>query len=169
MNKEELLNSIFIHYGHRHLDRYKFHPIYNREVICKPGGGLWASLIEGYNNWIDWVIKNHFYIEERYNNKNWFKFKLKPSTKILYINNHSQLQNLPYVERNNMNTFIYDLFDFIDFEKLSGIYDAIYIQFSADSILYEKLDAWDCDTLLVFNIEKVLEIESSDDITCYKY
>lgn len=159
------MEDIYIHYGHKHLDINKFQPVYNREVVCKPGGGLWASSIIGYNNWIDWVIINHFYIEEKYNDKNWFKFKLKPDTKILYINNYNQLQNLPHIERNIMNTFIYDLVEFIDYKKLSNIYDAIYIQFSNDYILYEKLDAWDCDTLLVFNIDKVIEIDSSDNYT----
>lgn len=145
------MNNIYVHCGSKKFDINKFIKIHNIEGFVKPIGGLWASPASS-NDWYNWCKSNNFRIKKYSNSK--FQFKLADGTRLLYINDSKQLNNLPTTE----NEFLRFGFVALDFEKLSEIYDAIYVEFSADFNLYEKLCGWDVDSLLVMNPHIIQEI-----------
>ena len=77
---------------------------------------------------------------------------------MLFIDDVKQLDDLPKAENpaifENFNLFVY-----LDFEKLSQEYDAIEITLSEEKShkgefwggLYDKLYGWDCDSICIMN------------------
>lgn len=137
MNKD-----VYIHYGHNEYNDKLFKEIKNKGFV-KPTGGLWASSITACYAWKDWCRENNFRecIED-----NSFKFKLKPGTRKLTIDNHKQLLDLPNLDVPYRFTWVT-----LDFEKIKEEYDAIEVLISNDPRLYWDLYGWDCDSLLVLN------------------
>ena len=149
------MNQIYIHYGSDKFELEKFQPIKNKMLSVKPTGGLWASPIYAKEGWREWCERNNFQYCDL---KKFFVFGLKPETRVLFIDDVKQLDDLPKAE----NPAIFENFNFwvcLDFEKLSKEYDAIEITLSEEKShkgefwggLYDKLYGWDCDSICVMN------------------
>jgi len=150
-------NKIYIHYGSNEFKPELFRPVKNKMMFTKPKGGLWASPINAKESWKEWCERNDFHLELLEKS---FIFVLKPDTRVLYIDDVKQLENLPKVE----NPAIFENFNLwvcLDFEKLSKEYDAIEITLSEEKSdrkefwggLYDKLYGWDCDSICIMNPE----------------
>lgn len=153
-------DNIYIHYGNDHFDELLFCRIINRPYTNKPLGGLWSSPVESDITWKEWCEAEEF---KECDEKNSFKFKLKPEAKVLVLENKDDLVNLPRVKTDL--SYITMNID-IDFEALAKEYDAImvYVRRGKDyfSSLYHELYGWDCDTLLVMN-KKVIEVIEDEE------
>ena len=152
---------IYAHYGDTEYRPELFQPIQNREMVVKPHGGLWASIVGAEYSWKEWCEDNSFHTEEL---EKCFLFELEEAANILTIRSTQQLDGLPKAEQ---------LFDprmaeltgwvFLDFEKLArdGV-DAITVDISGDGSryrvsegLYWKLYGWDCDSTIILNKEVI--------------
>lgn len=154
-------NKKYIHYGHKNFDRDKFMQPQNITMFTKPRGGLWASPVDADFGWAEWCAENNNFRECE--EKNSFKFTLKPDAKVLHIYRVSDLNVLP------MQEFGEELRDIAmccpDFEKIvSDGWDAIELHLSEEDHtgvgylegLYWKLYGWDCDSILVLNPEVIV-------------
>lgn len=142
--------DVYIHYGSKHFNKNLFKKIKNIPFV-KPEGGLWASNIKAKYGWKEWTQDNN-YGTDKYREDNCFKFRLKNGAKILTIKNKKDLRELP---KYKVPTFDSNLFNWLDFEKLSEQYDAIEVFIDK---LYWELYGWDCDSLLVLNKDVIEEI-----------
>lgn len=151
------MSKIYIHYGSNEFKPELFKPVKNEMMFTKPKGGLWASPINAKESWKEWCERNDFRLQLLEKS---FVFVLKPDTKVLFIDDVKQLENLPKVE----NPAIFDNFKLwtcLDFEKLSKEYDAVEITLSEEKShrgefwggLYDKLYGWDCDSICIMNPE----------------
>lgn len=140
----------YIHYGHKEFIDELFEPIRERALFVKPYGGLWASRTDSTDGWKKWCEEQNFYLS-KYSDDSYFKFYLKQGTKLLVINHHEQLNDLPHIEIKKRYGFEFDELHFLDFEKIAEEYDAMEVLLSSDYQLYWDLYGWDCDSLLVFN------------------
>ena len=150
----------YIHYGSNHFDRECFMPIENREIPwIKPlwWTGMWASPIDASYGWKDWCLDNEFHIEKL---KSSFMFELKPDSKILYVRDNQELQNLKthYSIPIDENNFWAKDLCVIDFEYLYRLgYDAMEVHITTSDI-YFGLYGWDCDSILIFNPDCIVTI-----------
>lgn len=149
----------YIHYGHRHFNPNQFNEIENYEwMSTKPKGGLWASPLVAPLTWEKWCKDEEF---PYFTPDRWFKFKLKPDTRVLYVDNVEILQNLPNAPNPyGLATVYWE--KHIDFVKLKEQYDAIEISLSSCGDLYNILAMWDCDSILILNKDVIIETESSE-------
>lgn len=146
-------NEILIHYGSPKYVPHLYSEIKNGLLTNKPFGGLWTSPVNSSFGWKDWCHREHFRECSDH-----FKLKLKDNAKILRIDGKNDLNDLPVITEKGM------LFDFhyIDFEKISKDYDAIWLtekgeretSFTRPINLY----GWDCETVLILNNLKILLI-----------
>mgnify|MGYP001623704021 CR=1 FL=1 len=146
------MGKIYIHYGHKHFDPNSFVEIKNT-MWNKPAGGLWASDINAKYGWKSWCEDENFC---ECNKENSFCFKLKEKSRILTINSHNDLFQLPL--ESGVHEYINRLCLCIDFEKLAREYDAIELLLSEDRRLYYDLYGWDCDSILILNKDCIEEI-----------
>lgn len=144
--------NTYIHYGNKYFDKNKFDEIQN-DGWNKPVGGLWASRVDAKFGWEHWNEEQQFRpcLEE-----NSFKFKLKEDTRILVIDNIEILESLPKLK--GMDEWSSTI-TFLDFEELIKEYDAMELLISECGALYQIMYGWDCDTMLVFNSDKIIELE----------
>lgn len=141
----------YIHYGAKAFDPSKVKEIKNRWRFVKPEGGLWGSPVNAEYGWKDWCKDEGF---RECDPSNAFTFRLKPGAKVLTIDSVEIFDTLPRQERN----WDYGVWDeVLDFEKLARDYDAVEVLISADRGLYWKLYGWDCDSILVFRPDAVVE------------
>ena len=114
-------------------------------------GGLWASDINADYGWKEWT-ENQNFMTDRYNDNNYFKFRLKDNARVLYLKDEKDLKNLP--KNNSELTRMMKMCgtEYLDFEKLKEDYDAIEIEIDK---LYWTLYGWDCDSILVMNKEVI--------------
>lgn len=147
------------------IDPEKFRTIKNIPTRNKPSGGLWTSPENSNLSWKDFVINESFQ-ESRYLNKLTL-ITLKSDVKIYKIQNKDDYFKCPL--RDKENDFFGGLetnhskLQFIDFEKLSKDYDALWITEEALNVLgtFEILDdfvlgplyGWDVETVLLFNLD----------------
>ena len=103
------------------------------------------------SGWKDWCDDNEF---KFYNKDNAFVFTLSDNAKVLYINDTKILANLP------MQQSIIKSWLCLDFEKLSGQYDAIEVNISKCNSLYDLLYGWDCDSILIMNPDIIQEVKT---------
>lgn len=154
-------DKVYIHYGSDHFDKSLFCEIINRRYTNKPLGGLWSSPVESDITWKDWCEAESF---RECDEKNSFKFRLKPEARVLVLESRDDLANLPRVKLDL--SYITMNID-IDFEALSEEYDAImvYVHRGKDHLdsLYYELYGWDCDTLLVMNKDVIEVIEDEEE------
>ena len=148
------MNQVYRHYGNNHFDNTLVKPVKNRDTWGKPTGGFWASRVDAGVSWKDWC-ENEEYELTRLNEH--FDFVLKEETKVLKITNKSELEEL---RQEHQDWFVKPKWDFIDkpyldFEKLSKIYDAIEINAGSDRDLYFDFYGWDCDSIVIFNFRCV--------------
>lgn len=149
------MGKLYIHYGSNKFDIKKFHPIRNVQLFAKPYGGLWASPIDSPMNWENWCKRENFHLSALKQN---FTFRIRPDSKILYINNTKILDSLPKVKA--LSGFEeFQAWDCLDFEELSKEYCAIEISLSQEErndcdfwkSLYHRLYGWDCDSILIMD------------------
>lgn len=149
------MSKIYIHYGSDKFDPKKFKTIKNVMISTKPEGGLWGSPLDSEEGWKEWCERNNFRTNLL---EKFFVFSLKPGTRLLFLDEVTQLDDLPKVK----NPAIFDNFNLwccLDFEKLSEQYDAIEITLSHEKShryefwggLYDKLYGWDCDSICIMN------------------
>ena len=148
--KVETKRQEYIHYGHKEFINELFEPIRERALFVKPYGGLWASRSDSTDSWKKWCESNEFHLS-KYSDDNYFKFYLKQGTRLLIIDHHEQLNDLPHIEIKKKYGIEMKELCFIDFQKLAKEYDAMEVLISKDYQLYWDLYGWDCDSLLVFN------------------
>lgn len=151
------MKNEYIHYGSLDFNLNLFMPIKNIEMFTKPMGGFWATNIEEEYDWKQWcsdfypeLIKIHNYDKYKFN------FRLCDNAKVLTIDSVDCLEKLP--RQTTTFNFSYNPMVFLDYEKLSNEYDAIYVSISKSRDLYFYLYGWDIDSLLVLNpycIEKI--------------
>lgn len=161
--KDIIIEQGFIHYGHRHFDKQNnFKPIKNKYIFTKPEGGLWGSPINSPLSWKRFFIKEDMksiwgsdYITK------WFTFRLKDNAKVLFITSTEELKDLPHMPREH-DLSIFDMWEILDFEKLTEQYDCMIVLLSEDDRLYSTLTPWDVDSILIFNPDIVEEVDSSD-------
>ena len=144
----------YIHYGSTAFIEESWEPIRNENWI-KPHGGLWASAIDAPYGWKDW---NGTYNYQLCDETNSFKFKLKPSARILIIDSIDVLKRLHKLQY-TVTTLIRDVY-FLNFERLlEDGYDAIDFQLSKDPKLYWAMYGWDCDSILVMNKDVLILVD----------
>ena len=130
--------TIYVHYGSSSFDMNRFENVQNSDMLSKPiNGGLWASPEKAEEGWqkINSI---------RPQDKSFFKFKLDETAKVLLLNNKESLEKLPTICSKSEKFPI-----ILNFEMLSGEYDAILYQLNKETD--EILPCWDCDCLLVMN------------------
>ena len=163
----------YIHYGNTKLDRSRFGSKISRRFTLgsKPDFGcLWASPMDDDSfTWKDWCDCEGFM---KCDENNSFKFSLTDNAKVLNIYTENYI--IHYIQRNPLfgNTFTAmfidenehirtGICDSIDFQKiLNDGYDGIEL-FNARSLHYTVFNSWDCDSIVVFNPDVIIE-ESED-------
>ncbi|MDD2973462.1 MAG: hypothetical protein PHE02_15190 [Lachnospiraceae bacterium] len=141
----------YIHYGSREFDKSKFQSVSNAYFRNKPNGGLWASPINAEYGWKKWCTDEEFMdcTEDQS-----FTFAVRDDAKILHLRKSEDLMNVPKIidpkyralTKNNM-----------DFEQLiSDGYDAVELHLSDDERLYWDLHGWDCDSIVILNINSIV-------------
>lgn len=130
--------TIYVHYGSSSFDMNRFENVQNSDMLSKPiNGGLWASPEKAEEGW-------QKFNSIRPQDKSFFKFKLDETAKVLLLNNKECLEKLPTICSKSEKFPI-----ILNFEMLSGEYDAILYQLNKETD--EILPCWDCDCLLVMN------------------
>lgn len=161
INKQRKIESI--------QDRMPYSSVNRYYDLCKPIG-LWGSRTEGtILNWKNWCIKENFYTEELEEN---FKFTLKEDAKILLIDSpkslesndnlivdtgkYSRMDNIKYYPRLNLYYIMnnYDAIEVIHGKYYSYFHDCIKSNSGYHGILYW----WDCDSICVWNYDKIIEL-----------
>ena len=112
---------------------------------------MWASDVNAGYSWKEWVENNDFMIN-KYNDNNYFKFKLKPNARILKLLDENDLKDLPKENSKEANILNMCGMVCLDFEKLKENYDAIEVEIDK---LYWALYGWDCDSILIMNKEVI--------------
>ena len=152
----------YIHYGSDHFDKNKFIPIKNcyfPSVKPEKHSGMWGSPISSKNGWKNWCELNGFDVERLDKS---FTFNLKEDSKVLYVRNDNELQDLKLLHCfDRLNLYInYGLRDqyCMDFERLLTVhrYDAMEVHVTTNNI-YFGLYGWDCDSILILNPDCVVE------------
>lgn len=144
------------------LNYINFKNVKNKSISNKPvkNTGLWASK---FNNCNIWLSKYHELISKDHlqNPKIAFIFELKPDAKIYIIDTIIDLYML--AKDYNVNVDYIRRGMTLDFEKISEVYDAIYLTDDGQKITFDSyginLSGWYSETILIFNMECV-DLES---------
>jgi len=180
-----ILDKEFIHIGTDKIYKELWQNIRMDQIypsITKPYGGLYCSNIN--NELCDWMSYVRIEHEELYNfvvSRPLCIIKLKNASKILLINDK---KDIDFLKNNNLvlnfsnnpikiNKYYYSYqIDFLpNYEKISHIYDAIYInpyvnlsfkQYSIPTILITNPNAIEYYKPVVKNIEKIIEIKNKE-------
>lgn len=142
----------FIHYGSKSFDVNMFNPVSNG---FKPQGGLWACPYletKDMSEWVEWCKSSDFLLD-KYTKDNYFKFTLSADTNLLVVN-QSNYKTLPYKEAEGLGYIQY-----LDVEKLSTEYDAVYVDLWSIQNNWIIFPMWDVPSLLVFNPDVVKEVD----------
>ncbi len=144
---ENIPNKIgtLIHYGSPFFNPLKFRPSVNRDFV-KPSNGLWTSPVNSEYGWKKWCHDNDF---RDCTEENSFKMRLKQDAKVLVINCESDLEIMPF-----QRTLLPHMF-FLDFEKISEEYDAIWLTVNGEHETRwsqpQNMYGWDCETVYFMN------------------
>lgn len=146
--------QVYRHYGNNQFDKTLVKPIKNRETWGKPTGGFWASRVDAENSWKEWCEREEF---ETHKLKKHFDFTLRDDTKLLEIKTISDLNKL---RQEHQDWFVKPKWEFVDksfldFEKISKLYDAMEVNAGSDEELYFDFYGWDCDSICIFNLDCV--------------
>jgi hypothetical protein len=106
----------------------------------KPSGGLWSSPVDSKYGWRDWADSNNFG-----DLSTSFRFTFKGN--IAVVDDYESLCKLPSLELPFINGV-----PIINFNRMIKLYDGIFVR--GRGLHY--LNAWDCETVLVFNRESIL-------------
>lgn len=148
------MKQVYQHYGNNKFDNSQIKPIKNRDVWGKPYGGFWASRVNSEKSWKEWCETEDFCTERL---KKHFDFTLNDNAKILVIKTKCDLEKL---RQKHQEWFVKPKWDFIDrpfldFEKISKLYDALEVNAGSDRELYFDFYGWDCDSICIFNLQIV--------------
>lgn len=159
MNIIDSTDKVYIHYGANHYDPAKVKPL-KRHLTDKPSGGLWASPVDTDWGWKNWCNAEEF---RECDEKNSFKFRLKPGSKVWYISTEEDISGAPLDMRyGEVLIGLIHREGPIDFLKLPkmGI-DAIELSHDKDyCAMHDIFYSWDCNSIVVFNPDCVEEITS---------
>lgn len=149
--------------GIKDINRESWDEIKN-EAFVKPFGGLWASpYIENgkfKSKWHEFCINILPNREYNYG----VLFNLKKNAKVYTIDTYEDFSNL--LKDNKQSTELDKLFNsprfsFLDFEKLSHKYDAIFLTDKGEretrNFRGPNLNGWDVESLLVLNFDCIDE------------
>lgn len=158
----------YIHYGDTKFDYDLFDRIRNRNESCgvlgiKPLGGLWATPKEAsYIDWKKWCLSNEFNCDRL---AYYFEFNLTQNAKIFHIANADDVYELVSLGCCDLQPASYRYLnptseippvEKIDFEMLVKLgYDGFELHMNQN--LYWAMYGWDCDTLLIFNPDVIIE------------
>lgn len=116
---------------------------------------LWGSPVDASFGWKEWCEGENFMTCEKENSFTW---TLKDDAKILYIEQISDLEKIPFVE-------LLPGLKVFDFKKIIKEYDAMelsyeYHPFGHMFISKEEsaFNSWDCSSIMVFDKNKIIEI-----------
>ncbi len=145
-------NYKFVHIGSSSIRKELFIDILNDGI--KPYGGFWAcpnNNIEGsISDRTDYILENQEGKFLRYDENKGCLFNLKENTSILYLLTDNDVKNAKEKWSNG---------NYIDYEKISKIYDAIYINpysFSYN-LRQNEFYNWNIRSLLIFNLDCIDE------------
>lgn len=147
--------STYVHFGTNQFDKKLFRPVKNSFLQTKPSGGFWGSPVDGKYTWELWNIDNHFADVSESAPK--LYFTLKPSAKILKINNEESFQQ--FDSKYKLPKTDLQLFYPYDWIRVAKDYDAMEVSISDYNALYMKLYTWDCDSICVFNPNVVVQVD----------
>lgn len=152
MDEQEVLTSVFIHYGSGNFNNERFNHINKKDINVKPrSGGLWGSIYGKDGGWEAWCEAENY---DKYNHKEraFFKFKLNPNTNLLYIDDVYVVSFYKAKKR------LLSKLDYIDWFRVSQDYDAVYFDLSKNPFLYNDFYGVDCDSICVFNPDCIEEV-----------
>lgn len=145
-------NYKFVHIGSSNIKKELFIDILNDGI--KPYGGFWAcpnNNIEGsISDRTDYILENQEGRFLRYNENKGCLFNLKENASILYLLTDNDVKNVKEKWSNG---------NYIDYEKISKNYDAIYINpysFSYN-LRQNEFYNWNIRSLLIFNLDCIDE------------
>lgn len=145
MDEQEVLKSTFIHYGSGNFNSERFEYISKKDINIKPRtGGLWGSIYGKDNGWEAWCEAENY---DKYNHgeRAYFKFVLKPNTRLLYIDDPNLI--IEYTVKQCHSFTIGG----VDWYKVSKGFDAVYFDLTKCPSLYMSFYGVDCDSICVFN------------------
>ena len=157
-------NREFIVYG-KTIDERKFVKPHNglNQFINKPDGGLWASPTNSRWGWREWCSSENYPITLDV----WTKFRLVPEARVLEIHCLDHLRDAfsRYGRRNPFQPGGVVL----DWNLLRAHYDGVFLSEQGNSECHlplelgaPDLNAWDCESLIVLDISKIVVIKESD-------
>ena len=139
---------IYEHYWRKYdTDKYdpeRFKPIENETRFTKPHGGFWACRKDDPDGWFSWDPE---WVGENFEKENPFYFTLSEDARILTLSSTKDLRGLPKTIDFAPRCYIDSCY--LDFEKLSEMYDAIEV--TNINELYYLLYGWDCNSILIMN------------------
>jgi hypothetical protein len=158
------MNQTFTHYGSDHYNPDLVKPIKNLSWRpTKPVGGFWVSPIRCRYSWY-WFCTNEDYHTDRIPKS--FKIKFKDDAKIFKINRIGDIKKLPLIKIKGGQHIcflpaVYYETKYIDWEKASKIYDAIWLNnISVLSEFPSPLYGWDVISVLIFNKNSIYECKN---------
>lgn len=150
----------YIHYGDSHFKKELWKSIKNELFRNKPLGGLWASAVDAEWGWRDWSECEHFNVERL---KKSFHFTLSENANVFHVYSKADLENVP-MQINSSKLMVFPDFE----EMIKQGYDAMELHLSEDRAvneddsLYWLLYGWDCDSILIFNPDIIIEKENNN-------
>lgn len=171
----------YIHYGSDHFDKCLMETVRNADkgdLAIKPkrNTGLWGSPVDDIksdteNCWQAWCMREGFRVESLSRS---FRFQLKNPDKVFMVNSKESFERLKrdymlckYTGRFNdvvlqfYADIGFDLHAYIDFEKMiKDGYVAMELSLTEFPEAYYLLYGWDVDSIVVFDQEEVVEVES---------
>jgi hypothetical protein len=150
----------YVHYGNNKFNKNEFRPIKNRQFQAKPNGGFWGSRVDAQFGWKDWC-ESECFAECKENNK--IEFALTENARIFNIHSVADAKKLKEIYAispdEELSSFgLPYMFTTVDFEKMTQDYDGIEFFLSDDDELYHELYLWDCDSIVIFNPEVIIEL-----------
>lgn len=152
---EDVTGVRYIHYGGKHFNKDVFKPAYCRALggIPKPKGGLWASRVDAENGWRDWCKSEDF---RHYEDDDCFIFTIH-SDRVYVIRSAEDGELFRNKYSLGTVTSSWLPFDQLDWNRISEDYDAVELVISDDSQLYWDFYGWDCDSIVIFKPDIVME------------
>lgn len=163
LKKKGVKFSTFIHYGSSYFDPTIVENSKDHSTcLNKPSFGLWASPVDSDWGWKDWCESEEFYKSDF---SKYFVFKLKSNAKMLTIRSLKDWDKiLNEVLKDSFNTSK-DIFVTIDSDQRNKIWEYICKKYDAILVIMSdhygtmhmsfEFNAWDCDSIVVFNPEVV--------------
>ena len=162
--KSIVLNKIWVSYGSETFEPIKFKSIVidmSCRCLNKPYGGLWASPADSKYGWKDWCEMEDFRTDRLSVS---FEFKLSVESKIYVIDNMADLECISTAGPNEMGRY------YINYELLLDMgYDGLFVTSYAarafhlytNDDLINDLNAWDCESICIFNKDVVIPINKA--------